>query len=307
METTPADLLSRLEYSKTAKFPKATLKEIVARKEEMIPHLIAILESATANPAEYLEGPRVMLPNYAAYLLAQFRETRAYQPLLALLNLEGNLAEGILGDTITEDIFNIVACVFDGDEQPLRCLIENSSANEYARACGGLLSYTALLHAGRFKAEEVERYFQDLLDHKLEREPSHVWNNICRISADLGFADHMPLIRRAFEDDLCDLMFDSLAYIEKRITSGGDPRWSRICQPIDDVVAIMQNWACFNPSTSPRRSASAPDFFQSLQEMQHGYPALPSVPAPPISPRIGRNDPCPCGSGRKFKKCCGAA
>jgi hypothetical protein len=21
--------------------------------------------------------------------------------------------------------------------------------------------------------------------------------------------------------------------------------------------------------------------------------------------RIGRNEPCPCGSGRKFKKCCG--
>lgn len=24
-------------------------------------------------------------------------------------------------------------------------------------------------------------------------------------------------------------------------------------------------------------------------------------------PKIGRNDPCPCGSGRKFKKCCGAS
>jgi uncharacterized protein YecA (UPF0149 family) len=22
-------------------------------------------------------------------------------------------------------------------------------------------------------------------------------------------------------------------------------------------------------------------------------------------PKIGRNDPCPCGSGKKFKKCCG--
>ena len=22
--------------------------------------------------------------------------------------------------------------------------------------------------------------------------------------------------------------------------------------------------------------------------------------------RIGRNDPCPCGSGKKYKKCCGA-
>jgi uncharacterized protein len=25
------------------------------------------------------------------------------------------------------------------------------------------------------------------------------------------------------------------------------------------------------------------------------------------TPKIGRNDPCPCGSGKKFKKCCGAA
>jgi preprotein translocase subunit SecA len=22
-------------------------------------------------------------------------------------------------------------------------------------------------------------------------------------------------------------------------------------------------------------------------------------------PRVGRNDPCPCGSGKKHKKCCG--
>jgi SEC-C motif-containing protein len=31
---------------------------------------------------------------------------------------------------------------------------------------------------------------------------------------------------------------------------------------------------------------------------------------PPVAPRhvtkIGRNDPCPCGSGKKYKKCCGA-
>jgi uncharacterized protein len=26
----------------------------------------------------------------------------------------------------------------------------------------------------------------------------------------------------------------------------------------------------------------------------------------PVTAAVGRNDPCPCGSGRKFKKCCGA-
>lgn len=25
-----------------------------------------------------------------------------------------------------------------------------------------------------------------------------------------------------------------------------------------------------------------------------------------VAVRIGRNDPCPCGSGRKYKRCCGA-
>lgn len=34
--------------------------------------------------------------------------------------------------------------------------------------------------------------------------------------------------------------------------------------------------------------------------------ALPSATPPRLGPKVGRNDPCPCGSGKKFKKCCGA-
>ena len=33
--------------------------------------------------------------------------------------------------------------------------------------------------------------------------------------------------------------------------------------------------------------------------------AKPQVPFIRESPKIGRNDPCPCGSGKKYKKCCG--
>ena len=32
---------------------------------------------------------------------------------------------------------------------------------------------------------------------------------------------------------------------------------------------------------------------------------LLNPPRPVQSEKIGRNDPCPCGSGKKFKKCCG--
>ncbi len=29
-------------------------------------------------------------------------------------------------------------------------------------------------------------------------------------------------------------------------------------------------------------------------------------PAQRVTEKVGRNDPCPCGSGKKYKKCCGA-
>jgi uncharacterized protein len=32
-----------------------------------------------------------------------------------------------------------------------------------------------------------------------------------------------------------------------------------------------------------------------------------AAPAKPAAPQAGRNDPCPCGSGQKYKRCCGAA
>lgn len=40
------------------------------------------------------------------------------------------------------------------------------------------------------------------------------------------------------------------------------------------------------------------------QEHGHGASHDPIIRE---SPKVGRNDPCSCGSGKKFKKCCGAA
>jgi uncharacterized protein YecA (UPF0149 family) len=52
----------------------------------------------------------------------------------------------------------------------------------------------------------------------------------------------------------------------------------------------------------------------SLPAIQHTLSELPNVAArlqvssPQVTTsrqKVGRNDPCPCGSGKKFKKCCG--
>lgn len=47
------------------------------------------------------------------------------------------------------------------------------------------------------------------------------------------------------------------------------------------------------------------------KQTKSGLPGEDEAPLPPpVEPiktnkAVGRNDPCPCGSGKKYKKCCG--
>jgi hypothetical protein len=54
----------------------------------------------------------------------------------------------------------------------------------------------------------------------------------------------------------------------------------------------------------PREYERERDRGEELRE-----PVASEYAAAPIrrsAPKVGRNEPCPCGSGKKFKKCCGA-
>ena len=60
-----------------------------------------------------------------------------------------------------------------------------------------------------------------------------------------------------------------------------------------------------------QRPKSVNDVFASMIS-QVGGRRMPQMPAgpqpaarPAATPAVGRNDPCPCGSGKKYKKCCG--
>lgn len=63
-------------------------------------------------------------------------------------------------------------------------------------------------------------------------------------------------------------------------------------------------WAAFQ-----KRHAVGGRLAKHSRRVQAIAPSLSSPPPPsptPSPPKAGRNDPCPCGSGKKFKRCCGA-
>lgn len=60
--------------------------------------------------------------------------------------------------------------------------------------------------------------------------------------------------------------------------------------------------AAQDPLSTEALDTPAPNLFSSRSAPLAPSTELPSVNVPS---KIGRNDPCPCGSGKKYKKCCG--
>jgi hypothetical protein len=80
---------------------------------------------------------------------------------------------------------------------------------------------------------------------------------------------------------------------------------------IDDTVAEMGWWYCFKEGPEEEEDYDPGYADTSLPgDFDFGPPyesrlLEPGIPYEREVPKIGRNDPCPCGSGKKFKKCCG--
>ncbi len=45
--------------------------------------------------------------------------------------------------------------------------------------------------------------------------------------------------------------------------------------------------------------------YSQANDAQAGQPPPVAKTIRKKTPKVGRNDPCPCGSGKKYKKCCG--
>ena len=126
----------------------------------------------------------------------------------------------------------------------------------------------------------------------------------------LGPAGARETIVEAFRRNLVDPFLISLEDVEEVIREGESSVGAYLedLAPthIDDAVEELRHWVAFRQEDERQAGPSeevAGDFAGSTIG-----PAMTDDGAPIASRgrRVGRNEPCPCGSGKKYKKCCGA-
>jgi uncharacterized protein YchJ len=306
-----AEILSQLERL-DGPFPLEAVEEARSRREEITPHLLEILRDTRARLSEVSEDERAMAPLWALYLLAEFRERRAYPLVVELFAGPREEVEKLAWDFIAQDLDRVLISVYDGDDRPIRRLVEDPEVGEWVRGAG-IRTLAGLVALGLKERDDVAAYFRRLLMGPPEKPCTHFWNELVSCAADLHPGDSLEEIRRAFDLDLVDEGYVAFDEIEEEAQSSRQAvmeglRLEFLSAPIEDAALEMEG-----------RTKSEEDWEEAAQwqeedeeEDWHDEPRLDPSQAEALGgtvrregPKVGRNDSCPCGSGKKYKKCCG--
>ncbi len=275
------------------------IRQAAERWGEVGPVLLAVIENAAATPAADVSRRTHRILLFATYLMAQMRETRAF-PLLCRLGRQENTLDAAIVDGITEDFAAILARVFDGDAAPLHALIEDASADQFARdAAFETLAWLAA--TGATDLVETSDYLRGLFDSLQPRDESYVWVGWQQAVSALGLRELAPLVEQVFERGWIDEMVTDVSRFREdlQLALRPDPPLREIfgdefteIDRYDDVAGMLATWRSFKPEALRPKA------------LDYGTTRFATEPVRNPLRNVGRNDPCPCGSGKKFKKCC---
>jgi hypothetical protein len=286
-------------------FPHDAIALAEEHREEVAPRLAAELEALAADPAQADDD--FMLHLYAMHLLAWWRDKRGLRPLLALGHLHDHaLLESLFGDHLTESYGSCLASMSGGDVQPLMALADDEQASVWARSAA-LDGLQACVVEGDADRGVIIAYAHDLAlreaaairaGRPANEEGFELLDSVVALATDLGAVQMLPAIRGWFDEKLLDEEYADLEFVEATISEPFELSVQRMRERgegyVRDPVSAMAWWACF----------SEEDDDDDADDIDWAPVAEPYVRD---EPKIGRNDPCPCGSGKKYKKCHGAA
>jgi hypothetical protein len=250
------------------------------------------------------ESPMVWAPIHAWRALVQLRAEEAIAPLV---NLFGR-ADDATDDWVTEDLPRALAQFGAGALATLTDYLGDPAHGNWSRVAAAKTIGLVGKAYPETRAECVLRLSHRLASYNEQSEMLNAF--LISPLLDLRAVEAMLLIEMAFAAERVDeTVVGDVEDVQIELglkTQREHPRKPNALTIMGDKLrAIWQEKGLPLPTagdffdalnTEPVADLPAPDF----------EPYIDLPPEPYRAPaKVGRNDPCPCGSGKKYKKCCG--
>ena len=272
--------------------PEAAIHDALAQWEPFAPRFRTLLHRYVRE--EDLSERTERSLSVITHLLAEMLDTACFKDICRLGEDAAKLDSALGQEAVVTSYPHMLVATYDGDPAPLLRLVECKTAHDYQR-CDALLALAYLAGTGRIADKPVYDYLAGLPARLDLPGASDVWFGYAKAVAALGFSGLSGLAETAVKHGTDAWGEDYTAadyWRELRDTQANG-------RALSDVV-----WEYFEPfgSAIEQLTALAHDGADAF-----GIDAPAAYAGEPIrNPlrSIGRNDPCPCGSGKKYKKCC---
>lgn len=316
---TPAEIKKVLSQVLT-ELPVVALREALEQHEVMTPMLLKVLDDVRIRGGRSSSASKGRFALHALYLLTEQQESQAWPLVVELFSSMSAQDNTSIGDdfdeVVCDSLSQILAtlCPKQGPEdyRPLKSIIENTSIDEYVRDAA-LSAMVVCYQQGDLELQELKDYLHQLYNFGLEQEKNQVWNAWVQACYNSEPDDFMDALKYLYQNELADPYYITLEELQERCDKGPEMIRKVVMHQegdfyryITDAITGLKSLSCY--------SGEANELLKSMENMviNQTQPVSQPVSSQAISVQpgmadysnVGRNDPCPCGSGKKFKKCC---
>lgn len=287
------------ELSAARYLPDLAVARSVLSPSAVAPPILAVLDAAADGQS--LSESEGNLLFWGVHILAAARDRSGYPSLMRMLRRPREALDDLLGDAVTATLSRVLAGMFDGDAAPMRDIVLDPERDPYLRH-SVLGAMTFLAWEGRIPVADLRALLERFDDERRAAAGEFIWDGWVSAIALLGLRDLAPRAEAAWRDDrIPDALADRKWLYAQLTAAEARPQDIRRFEKenlgyFSDLVADLGMFV--EPAPRPV-SAASQDWPAPLYE--------PMTPVINPMRHVGRNDPCPCGSGKKAKKCCLAA
>lgn len=281
-----------LLYEQDANIKREIFHRIIELpRESVIKDLEKILIDSIARFDYFRKNTQIEVPDapiHALNLLAAMKAEETLDTLFSVFRQDSSYYDFWYGDMLTEDFWRFTYMIGQNRLDRLKDFVLEPNRYTFVRTMVSDALMQIAFHQQERKEEVLEWYedvIQYMLDHRNDTQvfESRVYISWLEDMLKVAGKEQLPVILRLYDESLLEK--------QDRFSLHEIKKW---------LVSPTSNFKIYDIYTS------IDQYYDSWQRWANKDDKF-DTPTPFISePEVGRNDPCPCGSGKKYKKCCGA-
>ena len=277
----------------SGEFPQEEIETISANREEALPLLREAVKKAAQGPGSLEDN--YSLHFYAIFFIGEFQDKESFPILIDFVSLPGDDVDELVGDAVGGPLADVLYNTYNGELELLKKAATNRKAGEYVRA--DILKVLAQLHVdGEIGEEEWKEFIRECA-HNDEKHGTYFFDELGGIICDFHYADMLPEIKHMLDHGKMskEVLGDYASCVDWMFKYEKDS--IRFCKSPIYAVEQLKGWAMFGYESKEGSGEGFEEFLNDIIKKDAQPPASKGR-------KIGRNDPCPCGSGKKYKNCC---